>query len=263
MPEGPRLRSRRNYVRVLVLVVGLALLAAPLWVPALHLDDPTVTYERAEVVTDDGEGIHFANESISGRARPISDEIACTDTWNEYRICAYERYLLGNVTIPSGWYTSSTDSPREYQQRRSEFVQLGGTTYRPSLVVNESVQNARGMYRIDLSLESVPLERALDEVARDPDTERPRIDPVVREAAKTGVATTHRDIEDLATVFEADDGSYYRVYRAGSTLPNGVLSLLEPLLVVILPGLGLGVLLGIGSDVRASPTEDGRERSER
>lgn len=253
MPDGSRLRSLRAYG--LVLAVGLTLIAAPLWVPALHLDDPTVTYERAEIVANADEGVHHADESRAGRATPISDEIGCTDMQNDYRICGFERYLLGDVTVPSGWLTTNPNRTTDYQTHRFQFVQIEGQTYRPATVVNESVQRGNGMYRIDLTLESVPPKRALDAVARNPDAERPPVDPVVREAAATGTATSHRDIDDLATVFEVGNGTYYRVYRAGSTPPIGLIAIFDPLLTVFLPGLGLGTLLVIGSDVRTPPPD--------
>lgn len=264
MPEGPRLRSRRNYVRILVLVVGLALLAAPLWVPALHLDDPTVTYERAAVVVDEVEGISYESDDVPTMRNPISDDLGCTQAFEAYRLCSYERYLQSsNATVPAGWTTGAGDEPAIDDLGRYEYVQLDGETYRPTTIVNESVQSGNGYYRVELVLESVPREEVLDAISVPADSLHGNVPAVVLGVLDDGSAATNRDVEVPATVFEADDGSYYRVYRAGSTPPNDLLSLLEPLLVVLLPGLGLGVLLVIGSDVRASPTEDGRERSER
>lgn len=61
MPSDSRITAFHR--DMLLAVVALTLLVAPLWVPAINIGDPTYTYERAQIVLDDEDGITYANET--------------------------------------------------------------------------------------------------------------------------------------------------------------------------------------------------------
>lgn len=241
MPSTTLLSSLRRCAIAALLALGL--IAAPLWVPALHLDDPTYEYERASVVIDESDGITYANESSPVVTERLSDDIGCLHSYFDYRLCAFERQLIGNTTVPSGWYTSNTDARIDSDWGQYRFVQLDGSTYQADTVVNESVTNENGRYRVDLTLEPVAPERVLDTVAVDPSADRSAVDPVVSEAAIEGAATSHRDIDVPATVLEPSEDSYYRVYQAGNSEPAPTGAALSALLFWGSPLVGIGILL--------------------
>lgn len=258
MPSTVRIRTLWEFV--VVGVLALALIAAPLWVPGLHLDEPTVTYERAEVVVDHGAGITYANDSIWPSRTPISEEIGCLRQ-DDYRTCNYEIYLQdSNATVPAGW-TNNPSMVINDDTKRYEFVQFSGETYRTAKVVNESVQDGNGFYRLELALEPVAPETVLSEIARPVDhpgqlaSGRDVPDPVV-EAARTGSATSREEVEVPPTVFEADDGRYYRVFHVGTMPASPAFALLEALLTVLSTATGLGIVLWLGIQLERSPPEE-------
>jgi hypothetical protein len=87
-------------------VAALALLTAPLGVPATNLGAETYVYERAEVAIDDEDGIAYANDTGVPLGTAVGEEIACATGW-AIRPCAFERYLASNNTVPSEVYTSN------------------------------------------------------------------------------------------------------------------------------------------------------------
>lgn len=243
---------------VLYAIVALGLLAAPLWVPALHLDDPTYTYERTEIVVDDEDGITYAGP-FGEQPRHLSDDVACTQAFEDYRICALERQVLSQGTIPSGMFTTNPDlseiGPGRGQYR---YVQLDGSTYETELVVNESVQNDDGLHRLDLSLDSVPAEDVLDSVAHDATTDHPEIQAVVREAARTGSATTHTERDVPAIPLYVENEGYYGVSLADRTDPAPTGVALGGLLPVAFPFVGLFLLYRVVSTVEVRYRDAGR-----
>lgn len=220
-------------------LIGLGLLAAPLWVPALHLDDPTYTYERTEIVVDDEEGITYVG-GVGEQPRRLSDDIACTMPWDDYRTCALERQVLGNETIPSGVYTSNPNSTDPtITDGRYRYVQLDGSTYEPRAVVNRSVQNDAGSHELYLDLDPIPPEAVLDDVARDVSSERLDVPPAVREAARTGSATSHTVRDVPPTPIHVEGEGYYGVSIADQTDPTPMGQALGILLPIVCPFFGL------------------------
>lgn len=218
--------SRGTLLRVLLVV---ALLAGPLWVSVLHLDDPTVRYERAAVAATNGT-IEYVNGSNDARGAPISDDLACSGFHIE-RSCYFERSLVGEGTVQTSVYTTGPDAPDGAITAPYEFVQGTEAVYRPVVVLDRSqayviedgevrpVPNAsaveRPRWRVQLDLERVSPDAALDSVAVSADS----TDPAVQEAARTGSATIYTVREPPATPVKLEDGSYYRVFIAEQYSP--------------------------------------------
>jgi hypothetical protein len=235
MPRPSLLTPARR--DALLAVVALALLVAPVWAPALHLDDPAQRYERARVTAENGT-IEYANESREPTRAPVSDEIACTEPFLQSRGCFFEQYLAEGHTVPTGVWTTNPDYGRIGTFERYEYAAPNGSVYRVSYVANESVQNDMGLYRVELALESEPAEEVLHSVS----IAAERVPDPVRRAAETGVATSHRDIEVPESPVRLDDGTYYRVYEAGETDPSNLASLLDGIVRYGFPLLGLALV---------------------
>lgn len=226
---------------LLLALLGLFLLAGPLWIPLFHLDDPTYTYERTEVVVDAEEGITFA-ETDRPEPRYLSEDIACTQPFRDARICALERLVRSNETVPSGIYTTNPNlSSHSISGGRYQYVQLDGTTYEPTLVPNRSVRNDEGLTRLDLALERVPPRDALRAVAINISADAD-VPAVVRSAARTGSATTHRDVEVPRNPLEVEAGEYYVVTIGDRSDPVRTAVALAVLGPLIAPFFGLFLL---------------------
>lgn len=241
MPSATALSSPRRVA--LAGLLAVALLGAPIWVPALHLDDPTYTYERLEVVVDEEDGITLVNDSTFPGSEQLSDRLGCTHPLEDYRLCGFERQLQDEGTVPSGWYTSNPGRGISSAWARYQYLQLNGTTYEAVTRVNESVTNENGLYSVDLALERVDHDAVLDAISRDTaETEALDVHPRVVDAAEEGSATSHEEIDVPATVFAVEDG-YYRVYKADESGPAATGGALSALLYWGCPPLGVWILL--------------------
>ncbi|QHS16159.1 hypothetical protein GWK26_02770 [haloarchaeon 3A1-DGR] len=254
MSSTDRLTPRRR--DALRAVVALALLAGPLWIPALHLGDPTYRYERAQI-TDDESGIAFENESAVPAGTILSEEIVCAGTSS--RACAFERHLARNNTVLTGIYSSTAGTgtssfalaPDGY-----DYVQINGTVYETATVANrsrvyvvangtvyekgkapEDADASGDLYRVELSLQRVPPAEVLSRVSRDVDT----VPSPIARAARTGTGVAHRDLDVPETPIRTADDAYYRVYLAGQRETDG-LARLDTALSIGTPIAGLIVL---------------------
>lgn len=258
MPSARVLTPPRRVALAGLLAIGL--LATPLWVPALHLDDPSYTYERFEVVVDEEEGITYANESAVPSNRQLSDRLGCTHTFNDFRLCGFERQLRDNGTVPSGWYTSRTGSGYFSEAARYQYLQFNGTTYEALTWVNESRTNEGGSFSLDLTLEPRDRETVLEAISRDA-TEATAldVDPTIVDAAVDGSARSHEEIDVPATVFAVQDG-FYRVHVTEESNPAATGPLFNAILFWGGPLLGLGLLLRIRRyvDVQYTKPDDSR-----
>lgn len=245
--SGGRIDGRTRTFLMALLV--LALLAGPLWVEVFHLHDPVYTYERAEVTVATGT-IDYASD-IDDPTVAISDEILCTDPVSP-RACTLERTLVGGNTIPADIYHRGSGTPDPFEQDY-EYVATRGGIYRPTAISNRSqayiienggvrqVENGTTddpFYRVDLTLERVDALSALEAVSVPVDS----VGPVTREAARSGSATAHSDVDIAETPVRLEDGTYYRVYLSQQNGPSETAGTAVFLLRFVAP-LG-GLVLG-------------------
>ncbi|WP_135664403.1 hypothetical protein [Halorhabdus rudnickae] len=124
-----------------------------------------------------------------------------------------------------------------------EYVLSDEAVYRATARANESAQRDDGDYPIELALEEVQPEEALQDVSM-PITSKTQ--SVVAEAARTGNATTHERVDVPETPIRLDNGDYYRVYYAGTISDSVDYHLIRlagnGLLVFLFPLLGLKLL---------------------
>lgn len=252
MPSTTRLTPRRRDAALALFAV--LLLAGPVWVPALHLDDPTYRYERARVAVD-GSGVGFANASDVPPGTGPSDEIACSGGGS--RVCAFERHLARNHTVLTEIYSSSPGAQTDVfalAPDRYEYAQIDGVVYETTAEANRSrayvvangtvyergdapagVPTSGAVYRNELALRPVPPAEALAAVARDTEA----LPPVIARAAETGVGVAHEDVAVPQTPVRTGDTAYYRVYLAERRRPVLDAPWTEPLLVLGTPIAGL------------------------
>ncbi|WP_096389660.1 hypothetical protein [Halopenitus persicus] len=246
--------QRRDALRA---VIALALLAGPLWIPALHLGDPTYRYERAQI-TDDGSGVAFENESAVPAGTILSEEIACAGTSS--RACAFERHLARNNTVLTPIYSSTAGTgtssfavaPDSY-----DYVQINGTVYEATTVANrsrvyvvanrtvyekgeapEDADTSGDLYRVELSHRQAPPAEVLFRVSRDVDT----VPSPIAQAARTGTGVAHRDLDVPKTPIRTAEDTYYRVFRAGQNETGGH-AWLDTMLTIGTPIAGLIILV--------------------
>lgn len=209
-------RSTRSALLVAVLIVGLV--AGPLWVEVLHLDDRRYRYEGTEVAIQNGTIDYVPGATEPGV--PISADIACSGGIAS-RTCHLERGLIGNQTVPTSQYTSGDPTSVESEYR---FVAGPEAVYRVETVLNRSqgyvVRNGsvkpvendsevteRVLYRVELTLARASPTTVLERVSVDVST----VDPPVQEAARTGSVRTFRPVDIPQTPVKLTDGSVYRV----------------------------------------------------
>lgn len=228
---------------LLWVVIAVVLLASPVAVSATNVSERTYTYERAEVVVDDEDGIAYAGDPDL-YDRHLSEDIGCS-TPTDTRTCAFERHLVSNATVPTGMYaTSPSDTIHAFGLglERYRYVQLDGTVYEPTFVANRTVQNDDGNYRIDLALESTDATDALRDVSIDVSDGRANVPSVVVEAAREGSASADREVEVPQTPIRVDDGTYYRVYQSGWSDPEPLMPFYATAVSILGPLAGLSIL---------------------
>ena len=241
---------------ILLGLLAVGLLAAPLWLSAIPLNEPTYEYEQAEVVIN-GTTVEYASgfdDEI--RAGPISQDIECTGhpRFRDIRTCAFEQHLNNDNTVPTGIYgTPGPDDGGLGSRTDYRYIQLDDGIYKPITVGNTSVQRSAdssatdALYRADLGLQQVSAEGALDGVTRDLDD----VPSVVADAARGDGTTSRADItvpEDPVSVGDR----YYRVYRDGQTAPMFWEAPLETILRYGAPFVGLIGLIRLSDRVRLS-----------
>lgn len=230
---GPFTPKRRDAI---LAVLALALLSAPLWVSALHLDDTTYHYERAQVTTNDEWGLGYATDEVNSLQVHISDDIACSMP-DRIRTCAFERYVAANHSVPTSYQAEDADSPFLRQGReRYQYALINGSGYETTYAVNRSDPRGNGNYGVELALEPVALTEMLEVASLDPDDEA--VPEVVAEAAREGVGYSIHEVDVPETTI-AVDGDYYRVYRSTRTNPLPIELLADWLLTWIAPIVGL------------------------
>jgi len=255
MPSITLLTQRRR--EALGALLAVILLAGPVWLPALHLDDPTYRYERARV-TANGTNVAFANASEVPTGTMVSDEIACSGYPS--RVCAFERQLARNHTVLTDVYSSTPgERTRAFSlgPDRYDYVRIDGTVYEPTTLANRSrtyvvangtvyeageapdgVPTSGDVYRNELSLRRGSPTAALADVSRDADA----VPVPVRRAAETGVGVAHRERSVPRTPIRTANGTYYRVYLDDRRQPVVESGWIETLLVLGAPMVGLVTL---------------------
>jgi hypothetical protein len=147
-------------------------------------------------------------------------------------MCAFERSILANETIPTETYTNNPAAPFDVGINRYQYVQINGSVYDPGYVGNRSAQRDDGLYRLDLALKPASATDALQQVSINVSTGNDDVPPVVVQAAKQGSAIADQEVEIPQTPLLVDGDTYYRVYLASQNDPGQIGSTL---------GIGLSI----------------------
>jgi len=223
----------------LLALFALVLLLSPVWVAVANISETTYTYERAEVVGNEDSGITYEGDPPL-EDKYISADIGCSVP-QDTRVCAFERYLLSNETIPTETYTNNPAAPFDVGINRYQYVQINGSVYDPGYVGNRSAQRDDGLYRLDLALEPASATDALRQVSIDVSTESDDVPPVAIQAARQGSATSDQEVKIPQTPLLVDGDTYYRVYLASQNEPGQMESVLGSGLSIAGPLVGLYV----------------------
>jgi len=203
----------------LLVLLAIGLLATPLWAPLDDFGDETHTYDRRGVVIDDRYGITYAGDAAREPVGPVSDDIACSSAlYRQPRACAFEELLVGNETVPTERYTTGATpqiTPGQYR-----YVQLNGSVYATTYVVNESATAHGGLHRVELALDTASAPDVLERVSLDATGEHSGVSETVAEVAREGSVTVHDELEVPQTPIQLDNGRYYRVYQNGQRPPQ-------------------------------------------
>lgn len=248
MPSIDVLTPRRR--DALLAVVAVALLAAPVWVQPLQLDDERHEYRRIGVTVDNGT-VTLTEQRPPYFHAPISEEIACSDRFPHDRRCYFERRIAENGTVPSGILSSNSDSPTRVPADYG-YVLANGTTYAVSTTKRLTNSTSEWPARVHLSLEPVPATEALDRVSVPAED----VPPTVRAAATQGTARTPRDVAVPETPVKVGIGEYYRVYEAGTADPSSLSVAIHGLLTLGGPLVGLVLLARLSRRVSVGVTYD-------
>lgn len=246
---------------VALVLLALALLTAPLWAATLQVGDPTVEYDRHEVVANES-AIEYADEDDVPPSTPISDRVDCAGWYGDLRACAFEDALDDGATVPAGLYTSNpntTSTPPMYSATYYDYVQLEGQLYEPTLEANASAERDDGMYRVDLALEPTDPDDVLRFVSVDAGDDE--IPAVVAEAARDGPTTDRADVEvPEAPIEVGDEGdeTYYRVVQIDSEDPGAIEAGLSWVLTYVAPLAGLFALASVARRVDVTYVGDER-----
>lgn len=227
---------------LLVGILALGLLAAPLWIGAVNIGEPTYTYDRTAVTTTDT-GIEYADPDAVPHDTPISHHIGCAGWGGDLRACSFERYLLEEESVPTDVYgtnPNSTSVPSVLLADYYRYVQIESTIYEPTYVTNTSAQRGDGMYRLDLALEPADPDDVLYWVSLDGDS----VPSVVADTAREGTTTTTEEAAVPETPIRLDDDTYYRVYQERITNePSARESRLSSFLTYVPPFIGLYIVV--------------------
>jgi hypothetical protein len=233
------------------------LLLSPVWVAMANISETTYTYERAEVVNDKENGITYNGDPPLTDVH-ISVDIGCSVP-QDTRVCAFERTLLRNETVPTETYTNNPTAPFDVGIYRYEYVQINGSVYDPSYVGNQSAQRDDGLYRLDLALKPASASDALRQVSINISTNTD-VSPVVVQAARQGSATADRKVEIPQTTLLVDADTYYRVYLASETEPGRSGSMLGLGLSIAGPLAGLYIIFRLFRRIEINHVDDSESR---
>ncbi|EMA46561.1 hypothetical protein [Halobiforma nitratireducens] len=198
---------------LLIAALAVVLVTAPLWVGVFGLSEPGVSYERAEVVTDN-DTIEFQGGPVHGSV-PISEDVACSGSiLYETRTCSFEAQLTDGETVPTGVRTSGT-ATHGFPYEEYRYVQVDDAVYETAYTVEEDPGD--DMNQVHAALEHVDPDDVLESVSIA--AEHSTLSEVVREALENGEAQTRGEVDVPETPIETDDG-YYRVYQSGTTQPS-------------------------------------------
>lgn len=243
---------------LLWVVVAVVLLASPVAVSAMNVSETTYTYERAEVVVDDEDGITYAGDPDLYSIH-LSEDIGCS-TPADTRTCAFERHLVSNATVPTEMYATNPSAAIhmfDLGLERYRYVQLDGSVYEPTYVVNQSVRNDDGSYRVDLALESADATDALRDVSIDASNERADVPSVVVEAAREGSASADHEVGVPQTPIRVDDGTYYRVHQSDRSDPEPMMPVYGTALSIVGPLAGLSILYRLCQRLEVTSVDEG------
>lgn len=235
-------RGNSSFRRDLVLgILAVGLLAGPLWVGAVQLDEPAHVYDRAEVTTTD-ERIVYSDGGPSNRM--LSEDVICAETSIDFRACTFERHLR-DEPIPTGAYSTSPTSIGRESADYYTYVQLRDGVYEPTYVANSSDQR-NDLDRIDMGLEPVDPAVALERVSIAVDDES--LPSVVAATARDGTTTTREPVVVPQTPIAVGDDTYYRVYDTSDVVePRPIEGFLAFLLRYGAPVVGLLLALSVAS----------------
>jgi hypothetical protein len=185
-----------------LLAVGIALLATPVWAPALDVTGQDYVYRSVDLRVVDGE-LRVNDSDVAGRGPTPTDQFACMDPLAaiEDRGCLLEARLRNDTAAAVG------GAPNLSFPKYAVFG-AGGPVYRRT--VDESAgRDAVGLERVD------PATALADE------SHDPRRGPV-RRALQNGRVRTADPVDlgsDDSTVY-AHEGGYAVVYEAST--PTGL-----------------------------------------
>lgn len=197
MTRPSKLLSRlveAGVVEWLLIALGVLLLLNPLYVGALHLDDP-------EWFRYDAAAVSFENGTVDGPGAMEVDEddVACLN-WN-YRNCALERHVLeaDEVSLSNpNWAARNIGDGHQY-------AYLDGQFYRTTLTTRNDTKY--------LTLEQLEREQAIQYVS----TRLPAAPDLVRKVVDGGTATTREPLDAEGQLFRDDDtGQLYVLHRTAS-----------------------------------------------
>lgn len=190
IPSPPRLHGTAR------ILLGVALLTAPLVVPTLDVADPDHYRYEAERVRFTDLGVRY-DAPLDG----VDPDVACLDALVS-RSCALERAIHANgglvhdQGVPDGFLLSEYEYVYSHADRRF---------YEP---VAEELANGSVRYDLAPAEESTALSAVATPLER---TSRP-----VRRAVETGSVTTSDRLAGANELIETDDG-YYVVHAASHT----------------------------------------------
>jgi len=209
--------------RVLI-AVGLVLLLNPLYVGALHLDDPGWNrYDAAEV--------RFENGSIEGEVLDVrDDDVACLNL--DFRDCALERHVFATdgARVPDG-ALSNLGGGHHYVYWEGQFYRTATEERNGSTALTLSPVEQG----VALEAASTPLAAASD---------------VAKRAIRDGPVTTHEPLRSAGELVRDGERYYVVVREAGggpgpghraSAVRTG--RLLEAGLMVLVGAVGLAAML--------------------
>jgi hypothetical protein len=210
-----------------LLAVGIALLATPLWAPAVDVTGPDYVYQSTDVTAADGE-IRL-DTSDGGREASPTDQIACMKpvfVWED-RGCLLEATLANDsaTVAPSG--APHLASP--------DYFLLGGSGSVYRRVATEAEPHVLGLERVDP-------EQALANASVDPRR------AVVERALREGRVRTADPVDlgsDRSTLY-AHDGGYAVVYLDATPTQLSAKPAVERGFEAVAVILGVALVFGAG-----------------
>lgn len=178
----------------LLIALGVLLLLNPLYVGALHLDEPNwYRYDAAEVRFEDG------TVTGPGAVWVADEDVACLD--EAYRTCMLEYHVFDadDVAVPSPIYPARNDGDGH------SYAFVSGQFYRTQLEERNGTRY--------LTLDPIEQEDALDYASTDL-SDAPE---VARKAVEGGIVTTREPVPFAGElIHDPETDTYYVLYREAS-----------------------------------------------